>query len=110
MVNTKNVTYALAAVFLLSGIAKLAGLEFEVEAFQRWGYPEWFMILSGVIEVAGALGLLIPRLNMLVAACLALFMTGAVGTHIIHYELPMACIASGIMLAAGWLAWEGLKN
>jgi hypothetical protein len=33
-----------------------------------------------------------------------------VGTHLTHYEWPMVSIASGIMLAAGWRAWEGIKN
>lgn len=110
MVNIRNVTYVLAAVFLLSGAAKLAGLEFEIQAFERWGYPQWFMYLSAAIEIIGAIGLLIPRLSILAAACLALYMSGAVGTHVIHYEWPMTSIAAGIMLAAGWRAWEGIKN
>ena len=110
MLKTQNVAYVLALFFLLSGIAKLAGLEFEVEAFKRWGYSMEFMQLAGTLEVAGALGLLIPRLTTLAAACLAVFMSGAVGTHLIHVEIPMASIAGGIMLAAAWLSWEGIKN
>jgi putative oxidoreductase len=37
--KTKLVAMLLAAIFLLSGGAKLAGLDFEIAAFQRWGYP-----------------------------------------------------------------------
>ena len=110
MLKTQNVAYVLALFFLLSGIAKLAGLEFEVEAFKRWGYSMEIMQLAGALEVAGALGLLIPRFTTLAAACLAVFMSGAVGTHLIHVEIPMASIAGGIMLAAAWLSWEGIKN
>lgn len=110
MLKTQNVTYVLALVFLLSGIAKLAGFEFEIEAFKRWGYSMEFMYLAGALEVAGAIGLIIPRLTTLAAACLAVFMSGAVGTHLINIEMPMASIAGGIMLAAAWLSWEGIKN
>lgn len=78
MTKTKLLTYLLALVFFLSGAAKLLGLEFEIQAFERWGYPLWFMYLSGVIEVAGAVGLLLPRVSAAVAVALALFMTGAV--------------------------------
>ena len=63
MTKTKLLTYLLALVFFLSGAAKLLGLEFEIQAFDRWGYPLWFMYLSGVVEVAGAIGLLLPRIS-----------------------------------------------
>jgi len=110
MTKTKLLAYLLALVFLPSGAAKLAGLEFEIQAFERWGYPLWFMYLSGVVEIAGAIGLLIPRFAALSAACLALFMSGAVGTHLINSEWLMSYVAGSIMLAAGLRAWEDLKN
>ena len=110
MTKTTLLAYLLALVFLLSGIAKLASLEFEIQAFARWGYPAWFMYLSGVVEIAGAIGLLIPRISALTAACLALFMSGAVGTHLIHSEWLMSYVAASIMIAAGLRAWDDLKN
>ncbi|WP_332309357.1 DoxX family protein [Pseudomarimonas arenosa] len=100
-------TYLLALVFFASGGAKLAALPFELEAFARWGYPLWFMYLTGALEVAGALGLLIPRLSALAAACLGLLMIGAVATHALHAEWPMLALASTIMLLAGWRGWVG---
>jgi len=110
MTKTKLLAYLLALVFLLSGATKMAGMEFEIQAFEHWGYPTWFMYLSGVVEIAGAIGLLIPRISALTAACLALFMSGAVGTHLIHSEWLMSYIAASIMVAAGLRAWEDLKN
>lgn len=110
MTKTRLLTYLLALVFLLSGAAKLAGMEFEIRAFARWGYPMWFMYLSGAIEVAGAIGLLLPRISAAVAMVLALFMTGAVGTHLIHNEWPMSLVAGCLMLAMGCLAWESVRN
>ena len=44
----KMINYILALIFILSGGAKVAGLEFEIVAFERWGYPMWFMYLTGV--------------------------------------------------------------
>lgn len=95
--------FVLAFIFLASGAAKLAGLEFEIVAFERWGYPLWFMYLTGVIEVAGAALLLIARTRTLAARGLAMFMIGAVGTHVIHAEWGMLAIASTIMLLAWWI-------
>jgi uncharacterized membrane protein YphA (DoxX/SURF4 family) len=97
----------LALIFLGSGGAKLAGLEFEIEAFTRWGYPLWFMYLAGTIEVAGAVLLLVPRLSALAAAGLAAFMLGALATHVVHAEWAMLAVATAITLLAARLAWVG---
>lgn len=97
----------LALVFALSGAAKLAGLEFEVQAFARWGYPLWFMVAVGAAEVTGALALLVPRLQALAAAALSALMVGAIGTHVIHAEWGMLAIASAIFALSAWRAWRG---
>lgn len=47
----------LAAVFLLSGGLKLAGVRMQVDNFNRYGYPQWFRVVTGVVEVAGAAGM-----------------------------------------------------
>lgn len=102
------IPFVLALVFFASGAAKLAGLEFEVVAFERWGYPLWFMYLVGLIEVTGALFLLLRRTSALAGAGLAAFMTGAVGTHVIHAEWGMLVVATVIMLLSARHAWIGL--
>jgi putative oxidoreductase len=100
----------LALIFLGSGGAKLAGLGFEIEAFTRWGYPLWFMYLAGIVEVAGAVLLLVPRLSALAAAGLAAFMLGAIGTHVVHAEWAMLAVAIAITLLAARLAWAGRRE
>lgn len=107
LMKIKIVSYLLAVIFFASGLAKLLALQFEVDAFLRWGFPIPFMYLAGVIEVAGAFGLLINRLSSLTALCLGLFMLGAIGTHIIHKEWPMLAAATSIACVAYWLAWLG---
>lgn len=101
------VTILLALIFLASGSAKLASLEFELAAFARWGYPLWFMYLTGVIEVLGGLLLLVPLLSALVAAGLGAFMIGAVATHAVHAEWPMLVLATAIMALGFWRGWAG---
>jgi putative oxidoreductase len=107
MKAVKVVTYVLALIFLLSGGAKLAGLEFELRAFERWGYPLWFMYMTGLLEVAGGIAILIPRISALVSACLAALMVGAVGTHILNAEWAMMALATIILLTAAWRAMKG---
>lgn len=90
--------YLLAAIFLLSGSAKILSLPFELAAFERWGYPLWFMYATGVAEVIGAVMLLGPWRRW-TAAALAALMVGAVTTHIVHQEWPMMVLALGILMA-----------
>lgn len=105
--NTKVLSIVLSIIFLASGGAKLAGLDFEIAAFTRWSYPLWFMYFTGVIEVAGAIGLLVRRLSALASAGLALVMTGAVATHVLHAEWLMMIVAFGIFGLAVTRAWLG---
>lgn len=76
--KTKAISILLALIFVASGLAKLASLEFELVAFERWGYPIWFMYLIGTIEVVGGIGLIIQRFSAAAGAALALMMIGAV--------------------------------
>lgn len=97
----------LAVIFAASGIAKLLSLSFEVEAFTRWGYSLSFMYFTGALELAGAVGLMIPRLSALAAFCLAGLMVGAVATHVMHAEWPMLAVALIIATLAVWRGWVG---
>ncbi|AQQ66362.1 hypothetical protein Mag101_00885 [Microbulbifer agarilyticus] len=99
--------YSLALIFTLSGGAKLLSLPFEVEAFERWGYSLPFMYTIGLLEVAGAVGLLAPRVSALASLCLAVLMLGAIATHLIYGEWPMLVVASVIAFTSGWRGWSG---
>lgn len=87
-------SYFLSLIFLASGGAKLAGLTFEIEAFERWGYSLLFMYFIGVVEMLGALGLALKRFSAAAAAGLALMMIGAIGTHVMHAEWGMLVVAA----------------
>lgn len=104
------VSVVLALVFVASGVAKLASLEFELAAFARWGYPLWFMYATGVIEVVGGLALLVRRVSALASVGLGGMMIGAVATHAMHAEWPMLILASAIMALAFWRAYAGRRE
>ena len=72
-----------AALFLLSGVPKLLDPGW-VSRFASWGYSEWFLYLIAGLEIAGAIGLLIPRLAPYAAAGLIIIMFGAMYTHLSH--------------------------
>lgn len=105
--NLRIVSIVLALIFLASGGAKLLALDFEIEAFERWGYSLALMYAIGVLEVAGGIGLLVHRLSALASTCLAALMIGAVSTHVMHDEWVMFVVAAAVMALAAWRGWAG---
>ena len=67
-----------AVAFMGAGGTKLAGVPAMVEMFAKVGLGQWFRYVTGLLEVAGAIGLLIPRYAFYAAVLLAIVMVGAV--------------------------------
>ena len=57
--------------------------------FIGWGYAPWFSPVVGVLEMLGAIGLLVPRLAFYAAALLVVVMLGALVTLFTHPGGPM---------------------
>ena len=68
--------------FLAAGGSKLAGAPAMVAMFGKVGFGQWFRILTGLLEVAGAIGLFVPRFVVYAASMLAVVMVGAIGFHL----------------------------
>jgi putative oxidoreductase len=68
---------------LMAGSFKLAGAEPMVQIFEALGLGQWFRYLTGGLEVAGAVLLLVPRLSGLGALLLSCVMAGAVVAHLV---------------------------
>jgi putative oxidoreductase len=79
---------AFLGVFFIVASAgpKLLGESTAVQAFEDMGAATWFRYFVGLVELAGGIGLLVPRLAGLAAAGLALLMVGATitQTFILH--------------------------
>ena len=100
-------TVVLAGVFLMFGAGKFMDPVKWVDKFVAWGLPEWFVSVSGLLEIAGAIGLLIPVVRGVAGISLAMFMVGAVGTHVVHAEIGMIFVAGAILLGS---AFVGIKR
>lgn len=87
----------LTLAFLGSGAAKLMGMEPMPEQFQGWGYPIWFMYLTGLIEVGCAALVAIPKTRLVGGLGLFFTMIGAIGTHLMYAEFG-ALMAPGVLL------------
>jgi uncharacterized membrane protein YphA (DoxX/SURF4 family) len=76
----------LALLFAVQGLVKLMGSPSWIARFNRWGYPQYFYLVVGAAELAGAVLLLIPKLAKFGVLLLAVVMIGAAGTHVLHHE------------------------
>ena len=89
-----------AAAFLAAGLAKLAGAPFMVGIFEQIGLGQWFRIVTGVVEVTGAVALLVPGFASIGALWLGGTMVFAVATHLfVLHSSPAAAIVLGLLNA-----------
>jgi uncharacterized membrane protein YphA (DoxX/SURF4 family) len=95
----------LAGVFLLAGVPKLLGMEtVALQAASMRGFPELMRIIVGVVEVVGAIGLLVPSLAAFSALVLAVLMVPATLTQYASGEsgvhVPLILLA--LLLVVAW--------
>ena len=90
----------LAAAFLAAGVAKLTGVPFMVDLFSQIGLGQSFRIVTGAVEVAGAVALLVPGLASIAGLWLGATMVGAVATHLaILHTSPAPAVILGMLNA-----------
>ena len=77
------ISVLLTCLFLFAGLPKLLTPE---KMLSQWIYARWFLTFIGVCETLGAIGLMVPRLAALAAACLSVIMLGAVYT-LVHMHM-----------------------
>lgn len=92
----------LAALFALAGLGKLTGA--ASESFAAWGYPAWFAMVIGCLEVLGAIGLLIPKFTRYAIYGLTVVMLGAIYTHLANGE-GAEVLRPLVFLSALWTVW-----
>jgi len=95
-----------SVAFLGAGGAKLAGAPELVQAFQHFGLSHGFMLFIGVCEIAGAIGLWLPRLAPLAAAGLTMIVAGAVVEHVTHDPASKAIPAAVLTVLCAFLAYS----
>jgi len=96
----------LAAVFATTGIAKLIGTDpLSFEAAAMHGFPAWIRTVVGVVELVGAVALLIPTVSGAAAALLALLMIPATITQWISKQ-PGVLVPIVVLLLLLLVAWR----
>jgi uncharacterized membrane protein YphA (DoxX/SURF4 family) len=96
----------LAIVFVFAGGAKLVGAPAMVQEFAQIGIGQWFRYFTGILEVSGAIGVLIPKYRFGAALQIAVVMVGATVANIWVLHLPPLAGLTALLLAAALaLAW-----
>lgn len=98
------VRVALAAEFLYSGYLLFAGGHTE-QTFAEIGLGQWLRYVTGVLEVGGAIGLLIPRFGGPSALLLAGVMVGASITELFILPNGGPVLPLILLIACATLAW-----
>lgn len=73
----------LVLIFVPQGLAKFNDSSGWARAFRFWGYPDWFRITIGALELLAALLLIAGRTAVLGAMTIMVIMLGAMATHLI---------------------------
>jgi uncharacterized membrane protein len=102
----------LAALFLFAGGIKLVTPMEEMMKQMPIPLPGWFVLFTGVVEVLGAIGLILPRLlgirpglTPLAAAGLLIVMIGATVYTFAAGEVASALIPVVVGLLAAFVAY-----
>lgn len=93
----------LAVFFFAAGFSKLLQPEIQMENFVRWGYPPWFVYVTGVIEVAGAGLLLVRRSRLFGVMVLGVTMVVAAWTHFQAGEMAAVPVPLVLLIFTGAL-------
>lgn len=101
------VTILLALLFIYAGGAKLIGLSGMVQEFAQIGIGQWFRYFTGILEVGGAIGVLIPKFRFWAALLIATVMLGATVANLTVLHLPVvAGLTIVLMSLALTIAWQ----
>lgn len=95
----------LGGMFIMAGGTKLMGSHSQVEHFAQWGYPLWFLYLTGLIEVAGGICLFIPKAQFYGIVVLSVTMVGAALTHLKAGEFsafPVPIVLLSLLVTLAW--------
>jgi uncharacterized membrane protein YphA (DoxX/SURF4 family) len=93
----------LVVQFVMGGMLKLTGNPQMVAMFDDIGAGQWLRLLVGVCEVAGGIGVLVPRLARPAAIALAVLLGNAAVTNVVILEaspaVPLVLLAMSVLVA-----------
>lgn len=84
------------------GMLKLTGDPAMVEMFDDIGAGQWLRVVVGTCEVAGGVGLVIPRVRAMAALCLLVLLIGAAVTNVTVLDtsplVALGCAAVALVI------------
>ncbi|WP_181233682.1 DoxX family protein [Enhygromyxa salina] len=93
----------LAALFVLSGGFKLAGM--LDDQFREWGYTRDVTAIIGILELAGAVGLLFKRTAGWTAVGLSVIVAGLIWTLAIRDQYMLLIAPVAVLVLLLFVAW-----
>jgi putative oxidoreductase len=88
----------LAALFLSEGVGKFPESRLWVRIFEEIGVGQWFRYFTGIVEIAGALMLLVPRATVVGVGLLVCTMIGALIVHVLVIGVGRQTMFVGVLL------------
>lgn len=75
----------LIIAFLFSGLGKIGGMAMQVEVFRHLHLPQWFRVVTGIVQLAGVAGLIIGFWNKEILLIAGLWIAGTMfGAVLFH--------------------------
>ena len=71
----------ISTLFVATGALQLTGIRPVRRAYARWGYPEWFRVAIGMVEIEAGLLAAFDNTQRVAALQLIPIMVGAIYTH-----------------------------
>ena len=113
---------ALVIMFLFTGISHFTSMKYDFAAMIPAPLPNglWVIYLTGVLEIAGAIGLLIPQTRKLAGICLAVYLVAVFPANVyaalnevtLRGEAPTSLWLRTLMqlLYIGMVWWTSIKE
>src|SRR6266446_52085 len=104
-----TVRVVLALAFGAAGTAKLAGAAPMVQIFDLIGIGQWFRYVTGIVEVAGAILLLVPSTGFFGGLLLCVTMLVALAVHMLVIGgSPIPAVVAAVI--SGFVAYRLRPN
>jgi putative oxidoreductase len=101
----------MAALFLFAAVMKLSGQPMMVEEFNTIGLGQWFRLLTGALEAAGAIALLLPSVSVFGAILLLAVDAGAFVAQIaiLHVDWIHVVVIGALLVTVIYLQRDQLR-
>jgi putative oxidoreductase len=101
----------MAALFLFAAVMKLSGQPMMVEEFNTIGLGQWFRLLTGALEAAGAIAILLPSVSVFGAILLLAVDAGAFVAQIaiLHVDWIHVVVIGALLATVIYLQRDQLR-